>query len=344
MNIIQGLPTPQKDYYKVYVRSITYNQSQYIEDCLNGVAMQKTGFPFIHHVIDDCSTDGEQEVIKAWMERECDMNNAEYYDNDISTITLAKHKSNPSYTIAAYFLKRNLYREQAEKDKLYSLWREICPYEAICEGDDYWISSEKLQHQIDFLSLHPECSAVFGNRITTNENKTIVVTSFFNKTRYNIDDIMFGVMPGLQNIAYRTINMDGFILPGFNGDMCLYLRLAQNGIIANIREDWAIYRKTGHGVATGRASNISWRISLEHRFQLHKVLGFKYNKQLVKSQVYNIMDHILAGERLREGLSYVRMYACPNKVVYFWSPLYIIKYCLQSLIRRYFGKKGYLKY
>ena len=55
---------PPKDFYKVYVRSITYNQSQYIEDCLNGVAMQKTDFPFVHHVIDDCCIDGELDFIK----------------------------------------------------------------------------------------------------------------------------------------------------------------------------------------------------------------------------------------------------------------------------------------
>ena len=47
-NIIQGFPTPRKDNYKVYVRSITYNQSPYIEDCLNGVAMQN--IILIHYV------------------------------------------------------------------------------------------------------------------------------------------------------------------------------------------------------------------------------------------------------------------------------------------------------
>lgn len=55
--INQGFSTPQKVYNKVYVRSITYNQSKYIEACMNGVAMQKTDFPFVHHVIDDCCTD-----------------------------------------------------------------------------------------------------------------------------------------------------------------------------------------------------------------------------------------------------------------------------------------------
>ena len=59
-NIIQGYPTPQKGDYKVCVRSCTYNHSKYIEDCLNGVAMQKTDFPFVHHVIDDCNTDGDR--------------------------------------------------------------------------------------------------------------------------------------------------------------------------------------------------------------------------------------------------------------------------------------------
>lgn len=160
-NIIQGGPIPKKDYYKVYVRSCTYNQSQYIEDCLNGVALQKTDFPFVHHVIDDCSTDGEQEVIKAWIERECDLETAEYYDNDICTITLAKNKSNPNCTLVAYFLKRNMYRERAEKEKLYTLWREACPYEAICEGDDYWIAPKKLQEQVDWMNQHPSCGLVY---------------------------------------------------------------------------------------------------------------------------------------------------------------------------------------
>ena len=40
-----------------------YNQSKYIEDALNGFIMQKTNFPFVCVIIDDASTDGEQDVI-----------------------------------------------------------------------------------------------------------------------------------------------------------------------------------------------------------------------------------------------------------------------------------------
>lgn len=165
--IIQGFPTPTKDYYKVYVRSITYNQSQYIEDCLNGVAMQKTDFPFVHHVIDDSSTDGEQEIIKAWIERECDLETAEYYDNDICSITIAKNKSNPSCTLAVYFLKKNMFRNP-EKRNLYKLWESVCPYEALCEGDDYWTGTLKLQMQVDFLEANPDYGLVHTNNTSKN--------------------------------------------------------------------------------------------------------------------------------------------------------------------------------
>ena len=50
--------------FKVCIRCQTYNHSAYIVDAMNGFCMQKTSFPFVCCIIDDNSTDGEQEVIK----------------------------------------------------------------------------------------------------------------------------------------------------------------------------------------------------------------------------------------------------------------------------------------
>ena len=44
-----------KKKYKVIVRCITYNQSKYICDALNGFAIQETKFPFICIVVVDAS-------------------------------------------------------------------------------------------------------------------------------------------------------------------------------------------------------------------------------------------------------------------------------------------------
>lgn len=150
-----------KNDYKVLVRCMTYNQSMYIEDALNGFAMQKTNFQFACLVMDDASTDGEQEVIQAWMSRECDMKNAKNVEIEKSFITFVPHRTNKSCIFAFYFLKKNLYRTD-EKASLLQGWRQHCEYEAICEGDDYWIDPNKLQKQFDFLEANPDYAMCYG--------------------------------------------------------------------------------------------------------------------------------------------------------------------------------------
>lgn len=146
-------PAPKQE-YKVLVRCFTFNHSKYIEDTLNGFAMQQTNFPFVCLVVDDASTDGEQDVIKAWMERECDMSRAETIDIPTSVVYIVPHKTNASCTFAFYLLKQNLYKAKEEKMHYVSPWRDKCVYEAMCEGDDYWTDALKLQKQVDFLDSH----------------------------------------------------------------------------------------------------------------------------------------------------------------------------------------------
>ena len=140
-------PAPKQE-YKVLIRCATFNQSKYIEQALDGFAMQQTSFPFVCLVMDDASTDGEQEVINKWMERECDMHKAETIDIPTSIVIIVPHQTNVSCTFAFYLLKQNLY---GTGKKIYYLnpWREKCEYEALCEGDDYWTDPYKLQKQVD---------------------------------------------------------------------------------------------------------------------------------------------------------------------------------------------------
>ena len=152
---MEQIYTPKQD-YKVLVRCFTYNQSKYIEDALNGFVMQQTNFPFVCLVMDDCSTDGEQVVITAWMERKCAMDKAEYIDLELSNVILVPHKSNANCTFAFYLLKQNLYKDKSTKMGMVKPWRAHCVYEAMCEGDDYWVDSQKLQKQVDFLDTHKD--------------------------------------------------------------------------------------------------------------------------------------------------------------------------------------------
>lgn len=170
-----AFPAPKQE-YKVLVRCLTYNHSQYIEDALNGFAMQQTNFPFACLVMDDASTDGEQEVIRTWMEHECDMNRAETIDIATSVVIIVPHKINHSCTFAFYILKQNLYGT-GKKDLYINPWKEKCEYEALCEGDDYWIDPLKLQKQVGIMESQPDVGLVHSsynivdcnNRLLTKE-------------------------------------------------------------------------------------------------------------------------------------------------------------------------------
>lgn len=280
-------PTPQKGKYKVYVRSITYNQAQYIEECLNGVAIQMTDFPFVHHVIDDCSTDGEQNVIKAWIQKNCDLNTVDYYDNGLCTITIAKAKNNPNYNLAAYFLKKNLYRDRSAKEKLYAPWREVCPYEAICEGDDYWTDPMKLQLQVDALDASPNSTLCHTSFKYYYQNEGIFIDShdkIVNPTIKCTPQTLFeGYHVQTCSILYRTSlylqakEKDPTLFDGsfMFGDTPLYFALARMGEFIYIPKVTVVYRKND-GSATRQSLKKLYRFELSGA-EFHWYLCSKYS-------------------------------------------------------------------
>jgi len=144
-------------YFKVSVLCFTFNQSKYILDALNGFAMQETTFPFVCCIVDDASTDGEQEVINDYLNRNFNMNDESYeQETEYAHVKFARHKTNVNCYFAVLFLKYNHYSIKKDKDCYLEEWTKDTEYEALCEGDDYWIDSHKLQKQVIFLNEHKE--------------------------------------------------------------------------------------------------------------------------------------------------------------------------------------------
>lgn len=132
--------------YKVAVCVTSYNQRDVIEDALNGILKQKTSFPFLIVVGDDCSTDGTREVLKRYQ--------AQYPD----TIKLILQSHNIGVS--------------ENRNKIFQLCD--APYIAFCDGDDYWTDETCLQKKYDFLEEHVEyigyqtaCFDRLGNEIAT---------------------------------------------------------------------------------------------------------------------------------------------------------------------------------
>lgn len=164
--------------YKVAVKCCTYNQAQYITDALNGFVMQETDFPFVCCIIDDASTDGEQEVIRKYVAENFDLSEPDVAyekETDDAYITYARHKSNKNCFFAVLYLKRNLYHDNQKKDDLVSEWMDDAEYIALCEGDDYWINESKIKIQTEFLDKNDDYFACATRFLKFNqlENKVI---------------------------------------------------------------------------------------------------------------------------------------------------------------------------
>ena len=127
----------------VTIRTITYNHAPYIRRCIEGVLMQKTSFPIEYIIGEDCSTDATREIVTEY---------AQKYPDVICMIT-------SGHNVGA--------KENARRTRLVSSGK----YVAICEGDDYWTDPLKLQKQVNFLEVHPECPMCFHDALSLWEGK-----------------------------------------------------------------------------------------------------------------------------------------------------------------------------
>lgn len=152
--------------YLVAIRCLTFNQSAYITDALDGFVMQKTSFPYVAMVVDDASTDGEPQVIRDFFNQNFDTQDKEVAyqeDTDFGTVLFARHKTNKNCHFAVILLKENHRSQKKSKRQYLTPWTENARYLAICEGDDYWTDLDKLQKQVDFLEEHPDFGLCYSD-------------------------------------------------------------------------------------------------------------------------------------------------------------------------------------
>ena len=162
--------------FKVCIRCQTYNHSAYIVDAMNGFCMQKTSFPFVCCIIDDNSTDGEQEVIRNYLQEHFDLEDDSensHKETDDYVMIFARHKTNLNCFFAVYFLKYNHYQIRKAKMTYIAEWTKDARYHASCEGDDYWTASNKLEKQVGYMEKHPECVLTFSNAYLVRPDSSV---------------------------------------------------------------------------------------------------------------------------------------------------------------------------
>lgn len=154
-----------------------YNHEKYIRECLDGFLMQKTDFLFEIIVHDDASTDTTAKIIK-------------------------------EYELKYPNLFNNIYQfENQYSKKDVNIWYDIMlpkakgKYIAICEGDDYWTDSTKLQKQVNYLEDNAEVGLCHTGykRYLQNTQKVVHCNMKFSE-----DNVFVGLMTARYPIATVT--------------------------------------------------------------------------------------------------------------------------------------------
>lgn len=237
--------------YMVCTRCMTFNQAPYIEDTLNGFSIQKTTSPVVFAIVDDASTDGEPEVIKKWCEKHLalDERGVTYTKKlEYGELLFARHIDHKNLFFVVLLLSYNHYSKRLFdlKVKYIQEWMDNAKYWAICEGDDYWIDSHKLEKQYNFLNEHAEYSMCFHNAKMLFENtEGCVPDGVTSDGQVSADTLFLRWTVPTASIMYRK-EVDQYKTKGNHrmlyGDIMLILKCAELGKIWGMKEEMSVYR------------------------------------------------------------------------------------------------------
>ena len=212
----------------ISVAVICYNQEKFIEQTLNGVAIQNFTGTIEIVIGDDRSTDRTRELIRNFAEKRDD--------------------------VRLLFHERNL--------GMIGNWTatiDACKgrYIALCEGDDYWTDPLKLQKQVDFLEANEEYALCFHevSNLTPDGNlspSTIQLPEGFEEA---------DTLAAKGNYIHTPSVVFKNVLQAFPeemnksplGDFFLYNLIAEHGKLGYLSDVMAVYR-SNVGIWSGLSS------------------------------------------------------------------------------------------
>lgn len=218
----------------VSIYCLAYNHGRYIRDALEGFVRQKTTFRYEVIIHDDASQDDTAKIIEEY---------AQKYPDIIKPIIQVENMYSKGVDILRTFIKPKVQGK----------------YIAICEGDDYWITSDKLQKQVDFLETHIDYSACVHNTIMRDMKKNKDKVMFANESNtLTLADV---VRKGSQSyhtssVMYRAEYL--FERPDYVdcirgiGDYPLSIYLISQGKIYYYADAMSLYRFNVAGSWTAR--------------------------------------------------------------------------------------------
>ena len=228
---------------KVTIGITTYNLEQYIKQCLDSILCQETDFTYKILVVDDASTDGTRDILK------------EYKEKFPQKIELILKEKNGGYLESSNMLFNQIKTE----------------YFSFIDGDDYWLTTTRLQKAIDFLDKNPSFTMYGSNSYYLRDNKidgTIISEQNLEKS-YRFEDYIKEQCPFvhtssivLRNVVYNKgmpqiyIDNERTIYNcAFRGEDIRFIEHLRKGKLFVSKDITSVYRIHSKGIWQGSSQN-----------------------------------------------------------------------------------------
>lgn len=214
---------------KVSIFMLVYNHGKFLESALNGLLCQKCNFDYDIVVGEDCSNDNSRNLL------------IEFDKKFPGKFKLLLHSQN----VGAQKNQHEVFSNCSGK------------YIAICEGDDYWTDSSKLQKQVEFLDNNSDFSICFTDYVVLNQNSlTYSHPNLINKYKVNntfsrYDIILKNFIPTVTVVFVNKPEILRYLNDKlFPSDWFIHILNSKYGKIKFLPFESAIYRKHDGGVCS----------------------------------------------------------------------------------------------
>ncbi len=271
--------------FKLVIECPTFNHSDYLNDTFTGFSSQETTFPVVYVIVDDCSIDGSQSVILKYIDENCvskDDSLPKIEETGDYVKVYARHLKNKNCYFIFFLLKYNHY--QAKKTKRPYFENAIfAQYRGMCEGDDYWTYSGKLQKQVDYLDGNPNVNIYVHNadKIFCSTGEKVLFNEYLAPGIYTIKDVIgMKWFTPTASFVFRNnyVLSPAWINNGCNGDMAI---LYSNLLKGDLYYDDAVMSVYRYGTPSSLSVLSNTKTILSKKVRLYKTLNKMSNNRFL---------------------------------------------------------------
>ncbi|QLC67495.1 glycosyltransferase family 2 protein [Flavobacterium sp. LPB0248] len=291
-------------YLIVSICMITYGHEKFIKQAIEGVLMQECDFEIELILANDCSPDKTDSIITEIL------------------------KSHPKASKIKYFRHEN--NIGMMPNFIFAMKQCLGTYIALCEGDDYWTDSLKLQKQVDFLENNSNYVVCYHDCSVVDQFNNLKVPSFLGNSKkdYNEKDLKKGAwLPTLTRCFRNVIKEYPVFFDRVNcGDLFLTSFLGDYGKAKYLDFNGASYREHAGGAWSGVDESFKTKKLISDYIYLCK---FYKNREI---EVYKFYKNSLNKSFLKDFKADLRL----RNIVYNFNEFkfYYCTFLLSTIIKK----------